>query len=396
MSLLSIFSKLNKVQISLKLVRRTHYLRDVFKTNAPKKVLISYLSSSFKKGISDTHTSTKECYSAAKVFHDLGYSVDVIDFDDENRINDFSEYDVIYGFGTPYEKSFWDPRFKGKRILYSTGCNSNYTNLTTTARLKDFYHKTGKLSPQLIRTVDNSWPLQKYLSDAIVSLGNKFVADTYRNEGISTPIFEINLFYPKSNIQDSLLDKDYTLVKNNLIWFGSQSSVHKGLDIALDVIKSYPQLKLYVCGYQHQKEEILFNFYADLFNSGRAVDCGFVNINSIAFADIMNNVGAALFPSAAEGGSPSLLALMGNCGIIPIATKASGLDVDGLVFLANSATKDAIELELNKYLNTSAEELKRISLALKKQIRQQHTVDNYENRLSEIIKSTLANPISIP
>lgn len=396
MSLLSLFNKLNKAQISFKIVRKTRYLKDVFKTKYPKKVLISYLSSAFTKGISDTHTSTRECYTAAEIFDHLGYSVDLVDFDDESRVNDFSKYDVIYGFGAPYEKSFWDSNFKGKRILYSTGCNSNYTNLTTTKRLKDFYHKTGKISPQLIRTVDNAWPLQKYLSDAIASLGNKFVADTYRNEGISSPIFEIDLFYPKSNQQSKIIDKDYSNIKNNLVWFGSQSSVHKGLDIALDLIKKHPQLKLYICGYQLQKEKIVYDSYSNLFESGRAIDCGFIDINSESFVDVMSNVGAALFPSAAEGGSPSLLALMGNCGIIPIATQASGLDIGGLGFLAKNASLESIILELDKYLDTSINDLNRMSTELKEKIRTNHTYENYKSQLSEVIKSTLSNPISIP
>ena len=142
MQLSSVFQKLKKVQLSFKLVRRTEYLKNVFSANHNRKVLISYLSTAFTKGISNKHTSLQECYTAARIFDELGYTVDVIDFDDENRVKSFANYDVIFGFGTPYEKSFHDKHFKGKRILYSTGCNSNFTNLTTTRRLKEFHQKT--------------------------------------------------------------------------------------------------------------------------------------------------------------------------------------------------------------------------------------------------------------
>lgn len=385
----ALFRKFKKVQLSVQLVKRTAFLKDVFQSGYQKRVLISYLTSPFKKGLSDSHTSTKECYTAALVFHELGFCVDVVDLDDENRVTNFGCYDAIYGFGTPYEKSFGDPNFKGKRILYSTGCNSNYTNLSTTARLRDFYIKTNKISPQLIRTVGQSWPLQKYLSDAIITLGNKFVGDTYRRDNISNPIYEINLFYAESKTQ-TVIEKDYSKIKNNLIWFGSQSSVHKGLDIALDMLQLFPEITLYVCGYQKANEPEVYEYYKTLFESGRAVDCGFLNIHSNAFIALLDNVGGVLFPSAAEGGAAALLTLMGNAGIVPITTKSTGLDIEQYGFIADEVNTESVKLQVEKYLNTSPNMLTALSEKLRQEIRIKHSYESYKTRLYKVIQSTLA------
>ena len=389
MSLFSLFNKLNKAQFSLKIVRKTRFLKNVFNTQHDKQVLISYLSSSIKKGFSEKHTSLRECYTAAEVFRNLGYNVDLIDFDGESRINDFSTYDVIYGFGGPFEKSFSDANFRGKRILYSTGCNPNFTNQTTANRLKDFYHKTGKISPQLIRTVDFSWPLQRYISDGIVSLGNKFVADTYRLDNVSSPIVEVDLFYQKSDLQDKIIYPDYSAVKNNLIWFGSKSSVHKGLDIALDILKLNPQLKLIVCGYELEQEKEVYEVYKELFDSGRAVNCGFINIHSEQFIEIVNDCGAVLFPSAAEGGAAALLTLMGNSGIIPITTESVGLDLVDYGYVSARTIIDDINTEVKKYLNEPNESLAQKRILLKKNIMQKHDYELYKQNITKAVLKIL-------
>lgn len=389
MQFLSVFQKLKKVQLSFKLVRRTEYLKNVFSADHPKKVLISYLSSAFTKGISDKHTSLQECYTAARIFDELGYTVDVVDFDDENRVKSFAAYDGIYGFGTPYEKSFHDKQFKGKRILYSTGCNSNFTNLTTTKRLKEFYQKTGILDPQLIRTVDDAWPLQKYLSDSILSLGNKFVADTYRVEGVPSEIFEIDLFYPKSKAEHQFNAEKYETIKNNLIWFGSKSSVHKGLDIALDLLKLFPDLKLYICGYDRNYEIELYNYYKSIFDSEQVVDCGFVNIHSSEFASLLNSCGAAIFPTAAEGGAAALLTLMGNSGVIPITTKNAGLDLSQLGYISENVSLEGVADALRKYLNTPNHVLEQKRVDIKNYIQNKHDYQVYYQAIKNAISTTL-------
>ncbi|MCU0423035.1 MAG: glycosyltransferase [Bacteroidia bacterium] len=384
-NLFSLIPKFSKAKLSFKIVRRTKFLKDVFGKKLNQKVLISYLSNAFIQGVSEKHTSLLECYSAAKVFDELGYTVDVVDFDDQDVKINYSNYNIIYGFGFPFEKSFRNKLFSGHRILYSTGCNSNFTNSSTTSRLKDFYLKSGIKDPELIRTVDNSWPLQKYLSDAIISLGNKFVADTYRNDGVSCKVFELDLFYPQSEVKGLINNNSYDQIKNNLIWFGSKSCVHKGLDIAIELAEKIPNLTLHICGYEKQNEYELYRFYEQQFNNKNIIDHGFVNIHSPFFAELINNCGAAIFPSVAEGGAGALLTLMGNSGIIPITTRNVGLDLDSIGFISKEVSVSALEEQVKKYLQTPNSILESKRKQLKHEIQTKHNHERYKETIKKIV-----------
>jgi hypothetical protein len=47
-----------------------------------------------------------ECYTAAEIFNELDYVVDVINFESNKKI-DYKKYDVIYGMGKALENSFY-------------------------------------------------------------------------------------------------------------------------------------------------------------------------------------------------------------------------------------------------------------------------------------------------
>ncbi|MFN3445115.1 MAG: hypothetical protein ACK44D_05185, partial [Bacteroidia bacterium] len=123
-----------KVNIHLSIGRKTYFKKNVFNTNFNNRALVSYLSAPFAGGPQNKHTNHLECLFAAKALNNLGYNVDVIDFDYHKKIS-YENYQMIYGFGDQFEQSFYDTNFKGKRVLYSPGCNTVYSNLVSCIRL---------------------------------------------------------------------------------------------------------------------------------------------------------------------------------------------------------------------------------------------------------------------
>lgn len=351
----------------------------------PKKVLVSYLSEPFRKGVSSKHTNLQECHTAALIFNELGYQIDVIDYYAQHKV-DFSKYDIIYGFGDPYENSFYDKGFKGKRILYSPGCNTVYSNIVSAAAVKKLYPQLGYYPVYLSRCTNNAWPYQKYLSDGIITLGNDFVSQTYLNDNPTLNVYSLPAFFTKSFTP---LNRDYSKIKCNFLWFGSQGSVHKGLDVALNLIAQNPETTLYICGYQEKNEPELSSLFTALFNQGRAVNCGFMDINSEPFVQLLNKCGAALFPSVSEGGSPALLTLMGNAGLIPITTFASGIDFDGMGFVATSNEPVEIQKAFNAYMQTPDEILEEQSIQICNRVSASYTLESYRSNLAAIIQKLL-------
>ena len=383
-------SLLPKVNLVVNINRKTFLKRNVFGSNHQKTVLISYLTNPFNKGAENKHTNHVECYLAAKSWNDLGYKVDVVDYDHYKTIPmDF--YDVIYGFGDQFEHSFTSTKFKGKRIVYSPGCNTVFSNKISSVRLLDFKKKTGILDSRLIRTTNNAWPLQKYLSDAIICQGNDFVLNTYKDDFNQLKYYQINCFPLACNQQINIEQKDFETAKYNLLWFGSQGSVHKGLDIALELVQKNPKLKLYIRGLNTKHEATILNQYQHLIDNKRVDVKQYVSLDSEEFKTLMETCGGVIFPSASEGGAAALLTVMTYGGLIPIITKACGLDIEHLGFVAEETTMNALETQLNKYLTTSNDDLKRLSATILKEISATYNTTNYQENMKKIFQHFLTN-----
>lgn len=377
-----------KVNIHLSIGRKTYFKKNVFNTNFNNRALVSYLSAPFADGPQNKHTNHLECLFAAKALNNLGYNVDVIDFDYHKKIS-YENYQMIYGFGDQFEQSFYDTNFKGKRVLYSPGCNTVYSNLVSCIRLKEFAKNGGELNPKLIRTTNDAWPLQKYLSDAIICQGNDFVLNSYKDTFKDTNYYQINCFPLDCYQTIDTHQKKFSAAKHNFLWFGSQGSVHKGLDIALQLIEKHPELKLYIRGLNLKHEHAIIERFNHLISSNQVDVKQYVDIDSEEFEDLMQNCGAVIFPSASEGGAAALLTVMAHGGLIPIITKSCGLDIEHLGFIANETTIDDVELQLNKYLSMSNEELLELSQKIRTEINAIYNIPNYQKNIKTILEDIL-------
>lgn len=377
-----------KVNLHIYLNRKTYFCKNVFDSNYNKKALISYLTNSFKKGAENKHTNHLECYWAAHALHNLGYSVDVVDYDHQGQI-DFSKYAVIYGFGDSFEKSFFDKRFIGKRIVYSPGCNTVYSNKVSAKRLLEFQKMGGRPDPELIRTTNNAWPLQKYLSDAIICLGNDFVLNTYKDDFDGLKYYQINCFPLVRETNIPIAEKNFDQIRNNLLWFGSQGSVHKGLDLALELVNRNNEIKLFIRGLNTKIESAVLEPYQHLIEQGRIDVKPYVDLQSDEFKELMMSCGAAIFPSSSEGGAAALLTVMTYGGLIPIFTKSCGLDIQTLGFMANEPAVEELQKALNNYLRLSSAELKTNSLRVQKAVSELYNQREYTKNIQLILQDFL-------
>lgn len=386
---INIFNKIiPKVDFTISVQRKTYFKKNVFNTNFNSSALVSYLSAPFTGGPQNKHTNHLECLFAAKALNNLGYNVDVIDFDYHKKIT-YEKYQIIYGFGDQFEQSFYDTNFKGKRVLYSPGCNTVYSNLVSCIRLKEFAEKGGELNPKLIRTTNDAWPLQKYLSNAVICLGNAFVLNSYKDPFEQTKYYQINCFPLDCNQAININQKDFSTAKYNLLWFGSQGSVHKGLDIVLHLIEKNPKLKLYIRGLNLRHEHAILEKFQHLIHNNQVDLEQHVNINSPEFVTLMHNCGGVIFPSASEGGAAAILTVMSHGGLIPIITKSCGLDIEHLGFIANETTQESVEVQLNQYLDKPDTELYALSQKIKTEINATYNIANYQNKIKSILSDIL-------
>lgn len=365
------------------------YKYNVFNTRYHKRVLISYIVDPFVSKNNFSHTNLLECYTAAEIFNKLGYCVDVVDLNYIKRIN-YSKYDVVYGMGIPLENSFYYKGKKIKRIFYATGCNTLYSNIVTLLKVRNFFDSHDRLIINSSRFIEKNQHFQTLLSDRVIVLGNKFVLDTYKMFDLdgSKRYLNLNAFY--YDVYDiDIYKKDFLTAGKHFLWFGSSGLIHKGLDLLIDIFSLREDIYLHICG-DFGSEKEFYDYYGQIIDkSYNIINHGFVDIRSDEFKKIMNTCAFTIFPSVSEGGSPAVLNVIANGGLIPIITKSSGLDIDDFGIFIEKPEIIYVNDSIKKALSFNLDQLTKMSLFAKNYIRNNYTIEKYKENLIKIIKESI-------
>ncbi|MEI8203321.1 MAG: glycosyltransferase [Bacteroidota bacterium] len=374
----------------LKRVKDKHpILFNVFNTTNQKRVLISYLKEPFLTGKDLKHSNKFECYTAAEIFSELGYQVDVINLYANTEVN-FDEYDVIYGQGPVFERSFYCEN-KIKRIFYATGCNVYFSDIESAKKIRQFYFQKNTLCLNSGRLANFTLTLSVFLSDKVIVLGNKFVLNTFtRFDNLVERYTNLNAFF--FDVYDIDLEKkDFSKAKKHFLWFGSYGLLHKGLDVAIEVFSKRENLVLHICGADFDFEKKFFDYYSTVLSKcDNIVNHGFVDLESNEFKNLMEFSAFVIFPSVSEGGAVALLNVMANGGLIPIISKSTGLDIGNLGWQQDECSYDSFNEAIIVANKTDPTRLKQMAIELKSEIRENYTIEKYRNNLKNIINLTLS------
>ena len=186
--------------------------------------------------------------------------------------------------------------------------------------------------------------------------------------------------------------KDWSKVRHSICWFGSLGLIHKGLDICIDFALAHPEITLHICGASVREKEF-WNYYGPkIKDKTNIINHGFINIESDEFVSIMSECAFVVHPSISEGGSPSVLNVVANGGLIPICSKSCGLDLpeDGSVVI-DEVTYDAFEGAILDAMKWSEEELKTKATSACQYVREHYTLDNYRANMSKILHNCVNN-----
>lgn len=369
--------------------QKQEILRNVFNTPYKKHALVSYIQAPFINGIPKTHTNYTECMTAAQILRDLGYNVDVIEYDMELISKDISKYDIVFGFGKTFNIACSNPDIN--TIFYGTGCSLDYSNPRTLQRVIDFYNNTGVWCPEAMRYVNLDNVAINKFTKHIICVGNEFVKSTYDMVTDVQKTKNLNLFYFDAYDPD-INRKDFDVIKKNFLYFGSTGGLHKGLDFVIDLFKCRPDINLTICGF-NPAEVNLYEHYYDVFDNKypNIKYYPFVNIETEQFKNIMDSHIAVISPSVSEGGAPATLMCMANGGLIPVAPKTLGLDIEKYGFQFENINISEIEKCVDKILDMNTATLKKLAQCVKDETRQVYTYDNYKRNLSGLISGCLCN-----
>lgn len=343
------------------------------KPKGPSKgcVVISYITWPFVEGVDSPkmrgHTNAHEVTVMAQMFLDLGFRVEVCDYNNESYVPPQDSKVAIDIHGNLEN---WELADGCKKILHATGCHWLFMNHAELSRLISVRERHGiALQPQ--RQVRPSRGVE--VADEVVVLGNEFTRGTFLFGG--KPVTRI----PISSAYEFVWPegRDFEKAKSKFLWVGSYGMVHKGLDLALDAFAGMPELELTVCG-RPEKEADFFNLYEKHLKQSLNIKLhGWLDMASPDFLEIARTHASVIYPSSAEGGAGSVIHCM-HAGMLPICTTEASIDLGDFGVHVESATVEAVQKGCRAIAGMSSSEVEARARGALEHVRRDHTREKFQ------------------
>ena len=361
---------------SVRILNYAQYL----KHSKPKRALLSYLSQpildELTGGTSVRFSNDGLATSWPKVLNKLGYSVDIINWDD----NDFTfehSYQLIISHGGINYDNIARQMGESRYIYFSTGSYWKFHNQQEQKRFKDFERRHKTVLPN-DRFIDHPEEAANRRADAIICLGNKAAAETY--EG-----FENVYNLPVGSFTGVGHEKTHAEIeagRKNILFIAGAGNIHKGLDLLLDAIADMPDFILHI--YTFLDPEFV-RFYKKQLNGSNVIIHEFEAFPSEKFLAITKICNIAIMPSCSEGSPGSIVEAMIQ-GLIPIVSQEAHIDVDGAGIVLKENTIQAIHDALRSVSTANPEELVKFSHIASTTGLNNHSRQVFEKTLTGIVK----------
>lgn len=356
-------------------------LKDVMNDNKRKKCLLLYITEPFLIGINDYHQNSWQVYELARLISELGYSIDVVDYD--YNLEKFPNmYDLVVdinvvGDRRPYV-NFMNENCK--KIAYMTGSDNSFAVNAEKKRLQRILKEKNYKLP-LMRLAP---PISRYIEsfDAFFLIGNQFTLNTFSDYKLPPVYFIRNHGY---NINADKIDRK----PNNFIFFASFGQVHKGLDLLLEIFSTIcVDCNLYVCSNFKHEKEFCDLYYRELYKTKNIYPMGFLNIKSKKFLEIIGKCTYMIVPSCSEGMMGSALVCM-SAGIIPIMTPECGYD-DGEYILIDDVDKNNIAYIVHKCACMENKKINDLSNKMIRIVKDKYTKRHFSESVQNALLETLS------
>lgn len=359
-------------------------LENYYGTDFGKKALICYIVYPFLyPNAAVGHTNQPEARMMAKILHEMGYDVDIINtrYVGELRAD---KYEVMIGFGKCFDTACLRCSNNTKKIYYLTESSPYFANIAELHRLENFKQRNHCSLP-FERQADNRFDLQILSKmDAAICIGNRWTVSTYK--GMFQKIYPLDVSGFELNIQPDF-EADTAAMQKNFMWYGGAGPVHKGLDLCIEAFRKLPDLNLHIVGEPHAK---FYEFYRkDIEEGANIYYYGFLNKDSEEFLQVCKTCAYCVSPSCAEGQSTSVLTAM-FAGMIPVCTAETGIDLEkcGGVYIEDIQIEGLRKLlrELSIWKKTDVKQRRKAAFEY---VCKDHTIDSYKKNMEDILRDIL-------
>ncbi|RZM24203.1 MAG: glycosyltransferase family 1 protein [Pedobacter sp.] len=296
---------------------------NLYKTNYDKTVLISYLTMPFLRPNQFTHQNFLTSHIIAESFSELGYNVDIVYYLKDELPIVYGDYDVIFGMGPNFERSFYNPQRNIPRIHLITGAHQDFHNAASLKSIKDFYELSGIWLAEEANILAENFYYGMYNADATIILAHGHVFDDCQSR-------YTNKLYPLNNNILGIFSDFAPKVERtaNFLFLSGGRQLTKGLPLLMEAARIRTDLNFYVV--VPNINERLESNYSDVLGKNVFL---FKNLrmDSEEMKDIINKCAYILAPSYTDGMPGGTIEPM-SAGLIPIVSRFCGFGKEPFIF----------------------------------------------------------------
>ena len=290
------------------------------------RVLFSYLENPLRwsedhRGFGG-HTNQWESREIVRIFTDLGYQVDAINWNDKQFVPQ-KNYDVCFDISINLQRLAPFIDRCAIKILHRTTSDPFYQNRAELARVSALkIRRQAHYEPKRRISFPDLEHKSMQIADVCSLKGNVHTLRTYPQE-----------FRPKIKllqISGCSLPKNLTKVsdfvprKREFLWFFGSGVVHKGLDLLLEVFSKHSEFTLNIVGKIDREPDFMSIYHHELTELPNIRMHGPMRTDSVRFQEIINDVFCFIAPSCSEGLSPAVVTCM-QIGLYPLISRNTGV-----------------------------------------------------------------------
>lgn len=351
-----------------------------------KAALVSYVTAPFKEGSGSTlftHAGVPKLM--AQAVQELGYSVDVIEWDN-TAFKPRKDYQLFIGHaGMNFERLAARLSPQCVNIYFSTGTYWQEHNRAEKARFDALEQRRGiRLPPD--RPIENSEEGANALADGIICLGNHLAKKSYAK---FPAVYHLNnAAYPLPSGPASQ-DDTARAASTGFLFLSSEGNVHKGLDLLLETF-SRPDVQavaqLYIC--QKIRPDFHALYKRELEDTPNIHLVGHVDLQSGLFQETRQKCTFLIHPSCAEGQPGAVLDGM-RYGLIPVLTPENHVDVDDCGFMISASLPELAE-EVKRLSRLPIAECRRLAQNAQEAVARDFSPEGFSQNIKRSISSIVS------
>lgn len=269
------------------------------------------------------HSNWWEARELVRLFLEMDFAVDVIDFRDDTFVPQ-KRYDIVLDISWNLARLAELIEPNTLKLLHLTGSDPFFQNAAELHRVQELNaRRKANCSP--VRQVPKPEIARESIRVANYCslVGNEITLSTFP-ETVRDKISLVPVSASKITVPHRV--SEAIPRARHFLWFFGFGAIHKGLDRVLEVFRRNPQWTLHVIGNVLAERDFASAYKFELRSLSNIHVHGYLAASSRQFVKATQNVFAFIAPSCSEGISPAVVTCL-QLGFYPILSRNTGADL---------------------------------------------------------------------